>query len=142
MPKPTKKKLTPKQALFVKEYLIDFNATRAAKSAGYSEKTAKSQGQRLLTYVDIQKQLADETEKRNERTEQKQDRAVEMIHGVAEIDYADYETRRNIKGIELLARHHGLLLDKKEMKFDPNAPINWRVEIIDPKRSQQDEGDQ
>jgi len=36
----TKPKLTPKQKRFVEEYLIDLNATRAAKAAGYSEKTA------------------------------------------------------------------------------------------------------
>ncbi|WP_282608445.1 terminase small subunit [Pelagibius sp. Alg239-R121] len=32
--------LTPKQARFVEEYLIDLNATQAAIRAGYSEKTA------------------------------------------------------------------------------------------------------
>ncbi len=38
--------LTPKQARFVEEYLIDLNATQAAIRAGYSKKTAKQQGQR------------------------------------------------------------------------------------------------
>ena len=32
--------LTNKQQIFIAEYLKDFNATRAAKSAGYSKKTA------------------------------------------------------------------------------------------------------
>ena len=45
--------LTPKQARFVEEYLIDLNATQAAIRAGYSEKTAYSQGQRLLKKVEI-----------------------------------------------------------------------------------------
>jgi phage terminase small subunit len=34
--------LTPKQAKFVREYLIDLNATRAAIRAGYSKQTAHS----------------------------------------------------------------------------------------------------
>ena len=34
--------LSAKQLKFVEEYLIDFNGTRAAKAAGYSEKTAYS----------------------------------------------------------------------------------------------------
>ena len=46
-------KLTEKQKKFVDEYLIDLNATQAAIRAGYSEKTARSIGQRLLTNVDI-----------------------------------------------------------------------------------------
>ena len=33
-------KLTPKQEMFCREYLIDLNATQAAIRAGYSEKTA------------------------------------------------------------------------------------------------------
>ena len=46
--------MTPKQALFIQEYLIDLNATRAAIAAGYSPKTAYSIGQRLLKHVEIQ----------------------------------------------------------------------------------------
>jgi phage terminase small subunit len=38
---------------FVNEYLKDFNATQAAMRAGYSEKTAYSQGSRLLKNVEI-----------------------------------------------------------------------------------------
>lgn len=67
-------KLTDKQRRFCEEYLIDFNATQAAIRAGYSEKTAKSQGQRLLTNVDIsayiqkcRDQLSDKTEITAER---------------------------------------------------------------------------
>ena len=45
--------LTPKQARFVGEYLIDLNGTQAAIRAGYSERSAKQQGSRLLTNADI-----------------------------------------------------------------------------------------
>jgi len=45
--------LTEKQQRFVDEYLIDLNATQAAIRAGYSVRTAKSQGQRMLTFVDV-----------------------------------------------------------------------------------------
>jgi phage terminase small subunit len=48
-----KEKLTDKQRIFVAEYLSDKNATAAAKRAGYSAKTARSQGQRMLTNVAI-----------------------------------------------------------------------------------------
>ncbi|CAM3536476.1 terminase small subunit [Parendozoicomonas haliclonae] len=45
---------------FVNEYLLDQNATRAAIAAGYSEKTARSQGSRLLTNVDISQTITDQ----------------------------------------------------------------------------------
>lgn len=45
--------LTPKQEAFVREYLIDLNATQAAIRAGYSEKTARSVGCENLTKPDV-----------------------------------------------------------------------------------------
>lgn len=60
--------LTPKQARFVQEYLVDLNATQAAIRAGYSPKTAKQQGARLLTNADVQKAVTEGQEQRSERT--------------------------------------------------------------------------
>ena len=53
--KPGKKQvITEQQKLFIKEWLIDHNATKAAIRAGYSPKTAYSQGQRLLKKTGLQ----------------------------------------------------------------------------------------
>ena len=66
-------KLTKKQEnqyrLFAKEYIIDLNATRAAIAAGYSKKTANSQGSRLLTHAKVQDYIKEFMGKREERTE-------------------------------------------------------------------------
>ena len=61
-------KLTPKQKKFCDEYLIDLNATQSAIRAGYSEKTAYSQGQRLLKNVEIQEYIRELNHERQERT--------------------------------------------------------------------------
>lgn len=45
--------LTAKQQRFVEEYCKDCNATQAAIRAGFSERSARSQGHRMLTNVDI-----------------------------------------------------------------------------------------
>lgn len=45
--------MTPKRQRFVQEYLKDLNATQAAIRAGYSARTAKQQGARLLTNADV-----------------------------------------------------------------------------------------
>ena len=47
------KKLTPKQARFVAEYLNDLNATQAAIRAGYSKRSACSQAFDLLRKPEI-----------------------------------------------------------------------------------------
>jgi phage terminase small subunit len=49
--------LNERQQRFVNEYLIDLNATRACIRAGYSEKTAHSQGPRLLENVGIKEAI-------------------------------------------------------------------------------------
>jgi phage terminase small subunit len=46
-------KLTDKQKRFCEEYVKDWNGTRAAKAAGYSEKTAMEQASRLLSNVKV-----------------------------------------------------------------------------------------
>lgn len=46
--------LNDKQRLFALEYMVDLNATQAAIRAGYSEKTARQQGSRLLSFVNVQ----------------------------------------------------------------------------------------
>jgi phage terminase small subunit len=56
--------VTAKQKLFVKHYLIDLNATKAAISAGYSEKTADVQGSRLLRNAKIRAKIDEGTTKR------------------------------------------------------------------------------
>lgn len=56
--------MTKKQRDFANEYIKNGgNATKAAKAAGYSEKTARSQGQRLLTNVAISKYIAEQQER-------------------------------------------------------------------------------
>lgn len=55
--------LNERQMRFVDEYMIDLNATQAAIRAGYSVKTAYSQGQRLLKNVGIKTELDERMEK-------------------------------------------------------------------------------
>jgi hypothetical protein len=59
--------LSPKQRRFIEEYLIDSNATQAAIRAGYSKRTARAQGQRLLTNVDISAELSRQQQLLGER---------------------------------------------------------------------------
>ena len=61
--------LTPKQEAFVREYLLDLNATQAAIRAGYSAKTAKTIGPRLLENVGVQEAITAGRMKTAERLE-------------------------------------------------------------------------
>ncbi len=63
------KKLTPKQKIFIKEYLIDLNATQAAIRAGYSEKTANRIATENLSKPVIREALTQAMEKRENELE-------------------------------------------------------------------------
>jgi phage terminase small subunit len=56
--------LTDKEYRFANYYLGEarFNATEAAKLAGYSERTARQQGSRLLTNVYIEKYIQEKSQ--------------------------------------------------------------------------------
>lgn len=78
--------LTDKQRRFVDEYLVDLNATQAAIRAGYSQKTASSQGERLLRNVEVSKAVQEAQAKRSARTEITQDM---VLRELAKIGFSD-----------------------------------------------------
>ena len=84
------KKLTPKQQRFVEEYLIDLNATQAAKRAGYSARTSNEQGARLLAHVSVAAAIAAAQAKRSARTEITQDAVLRELALLAFADMGDY----------------------------------------------------
>jgi phage terminase small subunit len=71
---------------FAEEYLVDLNATQAAIRAGYSEKTARAQGSRLLTNVDVLSAIEDGKAKRAAKVEITAERVLREIARVALLD--------------------------------------------------------
>jgi len=81
--------LTPKQAAFVREYLLDLNATQAAIRAGYSAKTAEQQGPRLLGNVGVSAAIMQAQAGRAERLQVDADWVLRRLADEAEADLAD-----------------------------------------------------
>lgn len=61
--------MTPKQEAFVREYLIDLNATQAAIRAGYSAKTAGQGGDQLLKNIEVAAAIAKGMDERADKCE-------------------------------------------------------------------------
>jgi phage terminase small subunit len=68
------------------EYLKDFNATQAAVRAGYSAKTAASQGQRLLKSAAVGEAIAEATERLLKKNEVTVERVLEELAEIAFLD--------------------------------------------------------
>ena len=84
--------LTVRQAAFAREYLIDLNATQAAIRAGYSVRTAYSQGQRLLKNVEMAAAINSAMTDRAARTEITQDRVLQELARIAFANLCDAVT--------------------------------------------------
>ena len=78
-----------RQIKFVEEYIKSLNATDAAIRAGYSEKTARSQGSRLLTNVDIQNAIQEAKAERQERTKIDADYVLRRLVEIDQMDVLD-----------------------------------------------------
>jgi phage terminase small subunit len=82
--------LTAKQQLFVQEYLVDLNAAQAAIRAGYSTKSVREIGSRLLTKVNIQAALTEAMAARVHRVHLTQDAVLREIALLSQSDIQNY----------------------------------------------------
>lgn len=105
--------LTPKQARFVQEYLIDLNATQAAIRAGYSARTANEIGAENLAKPNIQAAIAAGKKKTAEKLELTQEMVLRGLQKEAQgKETPDTSSSARVKAWELLGRHVDLWPDK------------------------------
>lgn len=117
----TETDFTCKEEAFVREYLIDFNASQAAKRAGYSAKDWRSLGvlaYRLLKKDKIRSRIREEIEKRNERTEVKQDEIIRGLLDAVDKAYSMKQPMAAVRAYEVLAKHVGMLEDKHKVELE------------------------
>jgi len=113
-------KLTVKQELFVEAYLIEPNATEAAKKAGYSEKSAHSTGPRMLENDGVKEAIAKAQAERSERTEIDMDYVLTSLQTVAE---------RCMEPEPVKIRDGKVWKDSGEWKFDSGG-ANRALELL------------
>ncbi len=107
--------LSTRQRLFVEEYLLDCNATKAAIRAGYSPRTAKKAGPRLLTNPRIRAAIRMRMQERSERTRVSADYVIERLVREAEGEGEDSSPMARVKALELLGRHLGMFWERREV---------------------------
>src|SRR5690625_1223739 len=103
-------KLNERQQRFIDEYIIDLNATQAAIRAGYSERTAYSQGQRLLKNVEIKSAIDKRMKEKTDELIMKQDEILVRLseqarreavdHQVVVVEKPSFDENGNFLGVE------------------------------------------
>lgn len=96
-----KAKLSEKQKAFVDNYLIDLNASKAARKVGYSEKSTNVRGSILLAKDNIKSYVNEKMEERAKRTEITQDNVVKELAKIAFSDMKDFAVW-NKNGVDLI----------------------------------------
>ena len=98
--------LNEKQEKFAQSYVLIHNATEAAKSAGYSTRSAYNQGYRLLQEAEVMERI--------EELSREMKTSVDVISEIEDqYAYAKAEGHTNsaIKALELLSRVRGNVAD-------------------------------
>ena len=122
--------LTEKQECFVREYLIDLNATQAAIRAGYSDKRASEQAYQLLQKTTVKNAIAELKARRNEQLNVDAGYVLKRLLDVDQLDVLDIldnsgaikpvnewpkEWRQNISSFEVAGDGQGTSVAK--LKF-------------------------
>ena len=137
-------KMTPKQKRFCDEYLIDLNATQAAIRAGYSEKYAHTNANKLLQNTTIKDFIAERMAEKESELIADQDEVLKyltsvlrgktqseivVVEGVGDgcsearaMQKAPDEKER-LKAAELLGKRYGLYTEKVEQAVDMELNI-------------------
>ncbi len=124
-------KLTDKQLLFCKEYIIDLNATQAAIRAGYSEKTANRIGSENLTKLDIQAEVQKLMNERSKRCEMDADYVLTRYKKIIDDDIKNYlkfgmeEVTRYTKSGEAITNEEFVVTGKHSDEVD-----TWNISEI------------
>ncbi len=129
-------KLTPKQQRFVEEYLVDLNATAAAKRAGFSAKTAEWQGPQLLGKTHVAAEIQAARAALSERTQRTVADVMEDIRRRGKLAEEAGDFGPALKAAELEGRHLGAFEDRITHSLGSIGP-DWKALL----RPAQIEGD-
>ncbi len=125
--------MNERHRIFIREYLIDFNATRAALKAGYSKKTAYSQGHRLLKYAEIQEAIDSEVREMAKRAEVS---AQFVLSGLAKEALEAETDSARVRAFELLGKYLKLWTDKVDVTSDDQKIEGFKIIIDTDNRTQ------
>lgn len=115
---------TKRQQLFVNEYLQSFNATQSAKAAGYSgnDNTLAQRGHELVRNSKIAELIS-------QRLSESAMSADEVLMRLAETARNDKKPTHQLRALELLAKHHGLLSDVLKIKVEDE--LNSALDLLE-----------
>ena len=124
-------KLKPKQEAFVNEYLVDMNGARAARAAGYSERTARiTSSKHLLTNANVKEAIDEKLKERAQAADGSFQWMENKLISAAEHCSSDddFNPHGLVQTVGLLANLKGFMSDKIQLSAEVNNRHN--VEMV------------
>ena len=129
------KALTPKQGIFIAEYLVDFNGTRAAVAAGVPEKSAAGTAARWLKNAAIARAIAERRARRVQKLEEAADLIDQQLANAIMLDAGRfYDEAGKLIPIRLLPEDVRRLIHSVEDERRGNTRVQ-RFKTIDKARA-------
>jgi phage terminase small subunit len=124
------KPLNPKQQAFVREYLVDLNASAAYRRAGYKSGNADVCGPRLLGKAGIRAALESAMQERANRVEVTADQVLARLWLEANRQGKGASHAARIRALELVGRNVGM---KFTEVHELSGPGGGPIETVDAK---------
>lgn len=123
--------MTPKQEAFVREYLIDLNATQAATRAGYSPKTANEQGSRLLANASVAAAIAKAKAERAEKLDISALWVLQEAKGTYDAARAADKLSEAVAALKLVGSHVDVQAFKERIEHSGNITLGAALDQLD-----------
>lgn len=122
---PKRNALTPKQLLFVAEYLKDNNGARAALAAGYSKASARRQAYQMLNHQpEIKAAIDAERKKLQTAAGYNLEKAMAEIDDAIKFSIVTGNATAYAKLLELKTKLHGMLIERHDVRQLGQFTIN------------------
>ena len=127
----SKPKLTNKQKRFVEEYIIDFNATRAAKAAGYSASTAYASGAENLKKPQIKEAIAKAIKPISDKAKITVEFVQEELYKTYQSTVKNDNDAARLKALDLMTKILGMQQTTTKHEHDGSVQLVWDTGVPD-----------
>jgi phage terminase small subunit len=148
-------KAAHKREIFIQEYLVDLNATRAAVVAGYAARGASVRGSNLLREPGVARAVAERLEARGKTRELDAAQVLADLRRLVDgcltpvavkddegrvVGFKPCNATGAARGLELLGRSLGLYVDRQENSNATSIQVTWSPPLPDEDEPEPDYG--
>lgn len=120
--------IAPKMKIFVDEYLVDLNASKAVVRAGYKTKNPNRYATELLQHPLVKQRIELRLAERRDKMELSAEYVINKLIAIVDETETD-NPQAALRGLELLGKHLGLYRDRQEISGPDGKAIEMEQRV-------------